>query len=85
MMPIRRRRGWHRDSVVQTASSVALGFVLILVALVIGPIDSGLSLFGRSLDLLLAIQAVPVALVVLVFWFVFRQEAVDRKYHRVED
>jgi uncharacterized membrane protein len=80
-MALRRRKGWLHDSLVLAAGVIAAALVLALLALLIGPVNRG----GPALDLVLAAQVVPVAVVVLGFWLAFRQEAVDRKYHRFDD
>ena len=85
MIEDEHRAGHWRRSIIWAA--VALAVVVVFVVLAPLNVDSlnGVIVLGFPLGFFLAAQGALIALVVVAFWFVNRQERTDRRHGASED
>lgn len=66
-------------------AAATLGASLIIILLLVALAGSGAAATGYPTGLVLAATALPFILVVVVFWFVRRQDMIDRRHGMFED
>jgi putative solute:sodium symporter small subunit len=82
MTDANQNQRWRETSILSAAT---LGASAIVVLLFLTIADTGAGVEGYPVGFVLAATGLPVVLVLIVFWFIRRQEIIDRRHGLFED